>query len=119
MRVLVTGGRDYADSNAVYQELDRLKPLFVIHGGATGTDDYVAYWAELHGVAVASFEAHWDKFADKKAGPIRNGWMIRYGKPDLVLAFPGGRDTADCVRQAKAAGIKVREVGRIPVSPDS
>jgi hypothetical protein len=29
---------------------------------------------------------------------------------DVVLAFPGGRGTADCVRRAKAAGIYVRHV---------
>ena len=28
-------------------------------------------------------------------------------KPDLVLAFPGGRGTADMVRRAKEAGIRV------------
>jgi ABC-type branched-subunit amino acid transport system substrate-binding protein len=36
--------------------------------------------------------------------------MIREGKPDAVVAFPGGRGTADMVRQARAAGIEVREV---------
>ena len=28
----------------------------------------------------------------------------------LVIAFPGGRGTADMVRRAKAAGIPVREI---------
>jgi hypothetical protein len=28
-------------------------------------------------------------------------------KPDLVIAFPGGRGTADMVKQAKAAGVPV------------
>jgi hypothetical protein len=27
-----------------------------------------------------------------------------------VLAFPGGRGTADMVRQARAAGVEVREI---------
>lgn len=31
-------------------------------------------------------------------------------KPDLVIAFPGGRGTADMVRRARAAGIEVREI---------
>jgi hypothetical protein len=30
-------------------------------------------------------------------------------RPGLVLAFPGGRGTADLVRRAKAAGVPVRE----------
>lgn len=33
--------------------------------------------------------------------------MIDEGKPDLVVAFPGGRGTADMVNKALAAGIKV------------
>jgi hypothetical protein len=35
--------------------------------------------------------------------------MLEYG-PDLVVAFPGGRGTADMVRRAKAAGCEVLEV---------
>lgn len=31
---------------------------------------------------------------------------------DLVVAFPGGRGTADMVRQARARGVPVREVAR-------
>jgi hypothetical protein len=34
------------------------------------------------------------------------------GKPDLVVAFPGGRGTANMVKQARAAGVAVMEVGR-------
>lgn len=44
----------------------------------------------------------------KAAGPIRNQRMLDEGKPDLVVAFPGGRGTADMVRRAKAAGVPVR-----------
>jgi hypothetical protein len=33
--------------------------------------------------------------------------MLDMEKPDLVVAFPGGRGTADMVRRAKAAGVRV------------
>jgi hypothetical protein len=46
----------------------------------------------------------------KAAGPIRNQRMIDEGKPDLVIAFPGGRGTADMVSRAKKAGIPVQEI---------
>jgi UDP-N-acetylmuramoylalanine-D-glutamate ligase len=36
--------------------------------------------------------------------------MLDVGKPDLVVAFPGGRGTADMVRRAKEAGVEVIEV---------
>jgi hypothetical protein len=37
--------------------------------------------------------------------------MIDEGKPELVIAFPGGSGTADMVRRARAANIPVIEVG--------
>ena len=36
--------------------------------------------------------------------------MLDEGKPDLVIAFPGGRGTADMVRKANRAGVKVVEI---------
>jgi hypothetical protein len=33
--------------------------------------------------------------------------MLNEGKPDLVVAFPGGRGTADMVKRARAAGIEL------------
>ena len=36
--------------------------------------------------------------------------MLDEGKPDLVVAFPGGRGTAHMTRIARGAGIEVIEV---------
>jgi hypothetical protein len=36
--------------------------------------------------------------------------MLTEGKPDLVVAFPGGRGTADMVRRAYAANVIVKEI---------
>jgi hypothetical protein len=36
--------------------------------------------------------------------------MLDEGKPDLVLAFPGGRGTANMMRQARERGVRVVEV---------
>jgi formate dehydrogenase assembly factor FdhD len=36
--------------------------------------------------------------------------MLDEGKPDLVIAFTGGRGTTDMVTRAKNAGIEVIEV---------
>lgn len=63
----------------------------------------------LPGVKHLPFEADWHTHG-RAAGPIRNRRMIEEGKPDLVVAFPGGRGTANMVNQARAAGIEVREV---------
>ena len=54
-------------------------------------------------------EADWAKHG-RKAGPIRNQRMIDEGRPDLVVAFPGGTGTADMVERARVAGIRVIEI---------
>jgi hypothetical protein len=36
--------------------------------------------------------------------------MLAEGKPEMVLAFPGGRGTANMVKQARSAGVSVCEV---------
>ncbi len=109
MRVLVCGGRNYLDRRAIYDALDDLSCTMVIHGGARGADMLAGEWAQSRLRPQEIFEAEWGKYGNA-AGPIRNQKMIDEGKPELVLAFPGGRGTADIVSRAKAAGIEVCEV---------
>lgn len=111
MRFIVCGGRDYTDSRAVFHALDRLRArglvTAIIHGGARGADAHAGSWAEQQaGVELVVFEADWERDG-RAAGPKRNARMIAEGRPDGVVAFPGGRGTADMTRQAEAAGIKV------------
>jgi len=114
MRVLVCGGRDFSDRTLLKATLDHLAPSVVISGGARGADALAAEWAEatgwnVGGVHLEEFPADWTAHG-KAAGPIRNQQMLDEGKPDLVVAFPGGRGTADMVRRARAAGVEVREI---------
>ena len=83
----------------------------VISGMARGVDSIAAEWAREMGIEVLPFPADWETHG-KAAGPIRNRRMLVGGKPDIVVAFPGGRGTADMVRQAKAAGVQVVVVDR-------
>jgi hypothetical protein len=108
-RVLVCGGRDYADKNRVWRVLFQIAPTLVIQGGARGADLLALDWAFRHRVPIETYRADW-KRDGKAAGPIRNQRMIDEGKPDLVVAFPGERGTADMVRRARKAGIPVREI---------
>ena len=112
MRVLVCGGRDYKDRREVYELLSCIHqddPISrIIQGGALGADRFAADWARCAGVRVEEYKADWERHG-KAAGPIRNGQMIRDGRPHLVLAFPGGAGTANMIKQAKAAGIEVIE----------
>jgi ABC-type Fe3+-hydroxamate transport system substrate-binding protein len=80
----------------------------VIHGAARGVDEQAMIAAQtLPGVKHLPFAADWHKHG-RAAGPIRNKRMLDEGKPDLVVAFPGGRGTANMVKQAQAAGIPVQ-----------
>jgi ABC-type Fe3+-hydroxamate transport system substrate-binding protein len=36
--------------------------------------------------------------------------LVCGGKPDLVVAFPGGRGTANMIEQAEQAGVPVRRI---------
>ena len=113
MRVLVCGGRDYTDYRQLCDTLRAIhtdRPITaVIHGAARGADTCGWGWATSIGIKTEAYPANWDLHG-RKAGPIRNQQMLDEGKPDLVVAFPGGRGTADMVRRAKAAGIDVVEV---------
>lgn len=113
LRVLVCGGRNYDDLGAVWGQLDAWHALqgpiaVVIHGGARGADMLGEKWAISNNVRHMSFKPDWDQFGPA-AGPIRNKRMLDEGKPDLVLAFPGGRGTADMVWQSKERGVKVEQ----------
>jgi hypothetical protein len=113
-RVLVCGGRHYDDKTRLWKSLDDLREKrgpfdCLIHGDASGADKLAKGWAESRRVLYASFPAKWVKYG-VAAGAIRNQQMINEGKPDFVVAFPGGKGTRDMVRRAKAFGLEVIEI---------
>ncbi len=114
MTILVCGGRNYSDREAVYAQLDSYMPDTIIEGGATGADQLAREWAKGMGRCCITVNADW-AIHGKSAGPIRNRKMMAM-KPDLVLAFPGGHGTNDCMRAADSANINVvicgLEIGR-------
>jgi hypothetical protein len=112
MRVLVTGGRDFSDRLLVERTLNSIhlnqEITVLIHGAARGADELAGTWAYENHIIESVFPANWSKYG-KSAGPIRNKQMLLEGMPDLVVAFPGGRGTANMVQQARNAGIPVME----------
>jgi hypothetical protein len=118
MRVLVCGGRDFDDGGLMISVLDRLHtetPFTVlIHGNARGADRAADAWARCRGVPREPYEVpqgEWDELG-KKFGALRNQRMLDEGKPDLVVAFPGGGGTKDLVRRAIKARVPLHEVNR-------
>ena len=118
MRVLVCGGRKFNDTGLMIGVLDRLHTeksfTVLIHGNARGADTIADAWASGRGVRREPYDVpqgEWDELG-KKAGPLRNQRMLDEGKPDLVVAFPGGAGTKDMVRRAVKAGVAIHEVNR-------
>lgn len=91
------------------EEETKYGQLTIIHGNATGGDTVAKDFATVHWLNEEPYPADWNKYG-KQAGFIRNQQMIDEGKPDVVVAFPGGNGTRDMVARAKKAGIKVVEV---------
>lgn len=112
--VLVCGGRDFADAVRVARVMDELAethgPFVVRHGAARGADTLAGKWAQARGFRVDPMPADWKQHG-RRAGPVRNAAMLAKGGVILVVAFPGGRGTADMARQAKRAGVDVRVIG--------
>jgi hypothetical protein len=112
-KVLVCGGRDYSDAKSLNMVLDAAhyaNPIvMLIHGAARGADTLAEKWAEANGVTSNAYPADW-KRDGKAAGPMRNQRMLDQCKPHIVIAFPGGKGTADMIRRAEAAGVPVVRV---------
>lgn len=111
MRILVCGGRDFSDSillNKTLRDFFFGPEDVLICGMARGADRMAYDWVKARDILIEEYPAEWDKHG-KAAGFIRNQDMLDSGV-DVVVAFPGGRGTADMVRRARKAGVEVVEI---------
>lgn len=108
---LVCGGRDFDDSDWIDKELSARNVTAIVHGSYRGADDLAGQWARSKGIPEIPVPANWHHYK-KKAGPIRNGWMIKFTRAEAVLAFPGGSGTENMIEQATEAGIPVHIVSK-------
>lgn len=112
-RLLVCGERTWTDREAIRREMRKAPPgTVVIEGEARGADRLAKSVAVELGFEVMPFPADWNKYG-KSAGPIRNHAMLVLGKPHEVWAFMAhpetSKGTANMVKQAKKAGVPVKE----------
>jgi hypothetical protein len=113
MRVLVCGDRRWEDRAYLVGVLDGIHASqgisVLIEGEAHGADTMAAAWARGHGIVVLPFTADWAQHG-RAAGIIRNNAMLRYGKPELVVAFHpnilASKGTGDMVARARKAGVE-------------
>jgi hypothetical protein len=125
MKILVCGGREYNNKAKVfdvlhdlcmrysenYDLIDNWLPtdILIISGEASGADTLAADFALVHCTQYRGYPADWNKHG-RSAGYIRNQKMLNEEHPDLVVAFPGGRGTANMIEIARKAGVKVMEI---------
>ncbi len=111
---LICGGRDFANADvfkSAMGDLIRLRgvPRRIVQGGANGADQMAREWAKNFAMEVLTENADWQKHG-RAAGPIRNQAMLDNHRPSFVVAFPGGRGTADMIRRCRKAGVDVTEI---------
>lgn len=111
MRLLVAGGREYADRDHVRSVLDVIDVyagiFCLVHGGASGADSLANEWAFDRGVLAEVYpvsQREWREHG-KAAGPMRNARMLKEGRPDYAVLFPGGRGTSDMRSQLISNGV--------------
>jgi hypothetical protein len=111
VRLLICGDREWTNKASILKQLKLRNITVIISGRARGADTLAEECGSLLGIALMLFPANWDYY-HKAAGPIRNQWMLNFGKPDEVWAFHSNigasKGTADMVRRAKKANIRVR-----------
>ena len=128
MKILVCGGRDFAETRRNASEAENIKQaglatwaygvldgirafsggFHLINGDCpTGADRLANEWASMRGVTVTKYPADWNKY-DRAAGPIRNKLMLDEN-PDIkfVIAFPGGNGTKNMTELARERKIPV------------
>src|SRR3990167_3474340 len=122
MKVLVCGGRNYGlneeerrhvigtleqfaiDNSEYYHPDDNwlTSDIEIISGMAEGVDTLAVDWAVVNWCRWHEYPALWEVHG-KAAGAIRNKQMLDEGKPDIVIAFPGGRGTENMKSLARLA----------------
>ncbi|CAH1002701.1 hypothetical protein LEM8419_03573 [Neolewinella maritima] len=121
MRVIIAGSRTFTDYDLLVSTCDRIlantEVTHIVSGGngtkkdgiaTQGADAMGEQYAAERGYLVKQFLPDWSN--GPKGGPERNALMA--DNADALIAFHDGksRGTADMIRRAKAAGLKVRVV---------
>jgi hypothetical protein len=120
VRIAVTGGREFNNTKLVQTVFHGIAKIAwkvtLIHGAARGLDTIAAeqareffWWIESYPVTPEE----WKKYG-RHAGNLRNRKMLSESKPHILLSFPGGSGTADCVKAAMGMGISVESFWDAP-----
>jgi hypothetical protein len=127
--ILCCGDRNWTNKKLIKKWLKKKKPDAIVEGGQVskdtspydpdakykrlkpwGADHLAGVVADELGIPHFQCKANWE-FYKKAAGPIRNGWMIKFMPVTEVLAFhndiENSKGTKNMIKQAKKKGIPV------------
>ncbi len=113
MKLIVAGSRSLRlDAGLIKMLIEHndIKITEIVSGKANGIDKCGELVAKVFNYELKKFPADWETHG-KAAGILRNMKMLKEGKPDMVIAFPGGRGTENMKFIAREAGVEVIEVG--------
>lgn len=121
IRIIIAGGRDFNDYEAVYQGLGELieglddpsdappyslSDICVISGMARGADKLGIRAAEQAGLPVSKHPAIWSQYGTS-AGFIRNTQMAKLGTHLLAFWDGKSRGTAHMIKEAQRRNLDV------------
>ena len=138
IKIIVAGPRDFNNQSFVFSaldmvfsmlpknsketrdflEIDSLKNIEIVEGGATGIDSLAKSYAISKNIKYKEFPADWNKHG-RAAGPIRNKQMAEYS--NILIAFRyvdnPSRGTENMIMQAKDNNLKIITVNIRPTIP--
>lgn len=103
VKLIVAGGRDFADFDLLAETLFPLGDFELVCGEAKGADLLGRKYAELAQLPIHSFPADWESLG-RRAGFFRNARMASFA--DELVAFWDGesRGTQHMIRTMQALG---------------
>jgi len=109
-RVVIAGGQDFENTDAIFTALDRARDrvgdMVLLHGGSKkGCDHIAALWAKERGIPQVAFRP--DFKAHNRAAPFKRNDDMLALDPRAVIVFPGNGITENVAQKA--------ELKRVPV----
>ena len=116
LRVIIAGGRDFANYELLKEKADYYlskqkaegAEIIIVSGTARGADKLGERYAEERGYKIDRYPANWDLYG-KSAGYKRNEVMAENADA-LIACWNGSRGTKHMIDIANAKGLKVRIV---------
>ena len=106
MILLVSGSRKITNKKFVFECLDEICAKYdvtkMIFGDANGVDKFARLFCILNHIKYKKYQAYWSRYG-KKAGPIRNGWMVKDCDKGVAIWDGKSTGTADTIKKLTRA----------------